>query len=264
MPKSPNRKVHAVPAVTTSSSGLTRRHLVAPAARPVPRIAHRRCRAQGRSALPAPPGPGDHEEVFQVRIHGRVGQGVVAAAELLSKAAFDEGHHAQAFPSFVSERMGAPVVSFCRIDARPIRSHEPVTEPDAVIVQDATLVHQVDLFRGIDSGTYVLVNTSTTFAELGLAELAATSRPGRLVTCPATAIALEYLGRQLPNVALLGGFAALTGRISLGALERAVGERFGGAVGAANAAAARAAHDFVTDEVLESQSRGEVAGARAD
>ena len=85
----------------------------------------------------------------QVRFHGRGGQGVVTAAELLATAAFSEGRHAQAFPSFGSERMGAPVMSFCRIDDKPIRTHEPVTEPDALIVQDPTLLHQADLFAGL-------------------------------------------------------------------------------------------------------------------
>jgi pyruvate ferredoxin oxidoreductase gamma subunit len=71
--------------------------------------------------------------MFQVRIHGRGGQGVVTAAELLSVAAFREGKHAQAFPSFGSERTGAPVVSFCRIDDREIRLREPIVEPNVLI-----------------------------------------------------------------------------------------------------------------------------------
>src|SRR5581483_10456113 len=89
------------------------------------------------------------ETMFSVRFHGRGGQGVVTAAELLAAAAFNEGRHAQAFPSFGSERMGAPVMSFCRIDDKPIRTHEPVTEPDALIIQDQTLLHQADLFGGL-------------------------------------------------------------------------------------------------------------------
>ncbi len=202
--------------------------------------------------------------MFQVRIHGRGGQGVVAAAEILSMAAFDEGRYAQAFPSFGSERMGAPVVSYCRIDDGPIRTHEPIAEPDALIVQDATLVHQVDLFRGLTGEAYVLVNTSKTFEELGLADFAARFPPGRLLTCPATALALEHVGRPLPNAALLGGFAALTERVSLGALERAVGERFAGAVGAANAAAARAAYVYVENEARNERDRGVAARAAAD
>ena len=90
--------------------------------------------------------------MFQVRIHGRGGQGVVTAAELLSVAAFLEGRHAQAFPSFGSERMGAPVVAFCRIDDRPIRVREPILAPDALIVQDPTLLQQVDVFGGMRPG----------------------------------------------------------------------------------------------------------------
>ncbi|MFI5036746.1 MAG: 2-oxoacid:acceptor oxidoreductase family protein [Acidimicrobiales bacterium] len=186
--------------------------------------------------------------LFEVRIHGRGGQGVVTAAELLSVAAFDEGRHAQAFPSFGSERTGAPVVSYCRMSDQPIRSREPVVAPDAVVIQDATLVHQVDLFAGLSADGYALVNTSRRFDELDLDAFVTALRPERLVTCPATEIALEHLGRPLPNAALLGGFAALTGQVSLAAIQRAIGERFDGAVGERNAAAAAAAFAHVARE----------------
>lgn len=106
--------------------------------------------------------------MFQVRFHGRGGQGVVTAAELLAAAAFGEGRHAQAFPSFGSERMGAPVMSFCRIDTRPIRTREPVTEPDALVIQDPTLLHEADLFAGLGGEGYVLVNSARDFGQLGL------------------------------------------------------------------------------------------------
>ncbi len=190
--------------------------------------------------------------MFQIRIHGRGGQGVVTAAELLAVAAFDEGLFAQAFPSFGSERTGAPVVSYCRLDERPIRTREPVMVPDAIIVQDVTLVHQVDLFAGLAPTGYVIINTSRAVSDLGLeAELVGFT--GRVETCPATEIALEHLGRPLPNAALLGGFAALTGQVRLDSITSAIRERFAGAVGDKNAAAALAAFDEVA-------SRG---GARA-
>ena len=189
--------------------------------------------------------------MFQIRFHGRGGQGVVTAAEILSMAAFDEGHHAQAFPSFGSERTGAPVVSFCRIDDREIRTREPVMEPDAIIIQDATLINQIDLFSGLAHDGYVLVNTSREFAELGFVHSLASFREDRLITCPATELALEHLGRPLPNAALLGGFAALTGQITMGAIDKAVKDRFAGSVGERNAAAAAAAYEFVTAKVEE-------------
>jgi len=183
--------------------------------------------------------------MFQVRIHGRGGQGVVTAAELLSVAAFAEGRHAQAFPTFGSERTGAPVVGFCRIDERPIRVREPIAEPDALIVQDPTLLHQVDVFAGLRPDGYLLINSERGLEELGIGELYERFRPERLRTVPATELARECLGRPLPNAALLGGFAALTGRVSLESVAAAIRERFPGPVGEQNVEAATRAHALV-------------------
>jgi pyruvate ferredoxin oxidoreductase gamma subunit len=180
--------------------------------------------------------------MFNVRIHGRGGQGAVTAAEMLSVAAFDMGLHAQAFPTFGSERTGAPVVAFCRIDDRPITFHEPIAEPDALVIQDATLLHQVPLFEGAGPGTYLLVNTSRSLSELGLDELVDGLDPARVATLPATELARERLHRPMPNTALLGAFAALTGVVSLDAVLQAIRSRFSGAVADANVEVAALAH----------------------
>jgi pyruvate ferredoxin oxidoreductase gamma subunit len=189
--------------------------------------------------------------MFQVRIHGRGGQGVVTAAEMLSVAAFLEGQHAQAFPSFGSERTGAPVVAFCRIDDREIRLREPVLEPDALIIQDPTLLHQVDVFAGLARDGYVLINTSRSFEALGVGEFARSLRAERLCTVPATEVALQHVGRPLPNAALLGGFAALSGRISLDSVAAAIREKFDGKVAEGNVAAAREAYAIVRGALRE-------------
>jgi pyruvate ferredoxin oxidoreductase gamma subunit len=186
--------------------------------------------------------------VFQVRIHGRGGQGVVTAAELLSVAAFVEGRNAQAFPTFGSERTGAPVVSFCRIDDRPIRVREPISKPDALIVQDPTLLHQVDLFAGLSRDGYMLINSERSFEQLGLGDFVKAFRPERMLTVPATAMAIEHLGRPLPNGVMLGGFAAISGLVSVESVVGAVRERFPGELGAANASAIEAAHEYVLAE----------------
>ena len=183
--------------------------------------------------------------MLQVRIHGRGGQGVVTAAEMLSIAAFEQGSHAQAFPSFGSERTGAPVVAFCRIDQQEIRLREPVVEPDVLIVQDPTLLRQVNVFQGLRSDGWVLINSRKTLDELGLAEVAARHQRARLVTVPATEIALRHIGRPLPNAALLGGFAALSSQVSLNAVMHAIRHTFTGKVADANVAAATEAHEFV-------------------
>jgi pyruvate ferredoxin oxidoreductase gamma subunit len=187
-------------------------------------------------------------QLFQVRIHGRGGQGVVTAAEMLSIAAFREGRHAQAFPSFGSERTGAPVVAFCRMDDREIRLREPVLEPDALIIQDPTLLHQVDVFAGLAATGCVLINTTRDFHDLGLKEL---TEKFRFCAVPATELALKHVGRPLPNAALLGGFAAIAGIISIDAVAAAIREKFAGAVAEGNVAAASAAHDYVRREMAE-------------
>src|SRR5687767_14280837 len=97
--------------------------------------------------------------MFQVRIHGRGGQGVVTTSELLALACFIEGRHAQAFPSFGSERTGAPVASFVRVDDHPVRSHEPVAAPDAVLVQDPTLLSSPGLLSGLSARGWLVLNT---------------------------------------------------------------------------------------------------------
>lgn len=189
--------------------------------------------------------------MFQVRIHGRGGQGVVTAAELLSVAAFREGRHAQAFPSFGSERTGAPVVAFCRFDDRPIRLREPILEPDALLIQDPTLLHQVDVFAGLVPDGYVLINTTRSLDELGLAEFLGRFRRDRIRAVAATELALKHVGRPVPNAALLAGFAAISGRISLDSVVAAIRDRFPAKVAEANVAAAREAYDTVLRDMQE-------------
>jgi pyruvate ferredoxin oxidoreductase gamma subunit len=187
--------------------------------------------------------------MFQIRVHGRGGQGVVTAAEMLSVAAFKEGRFAQAFPSFGSERTGAPVMAFCRIDDKEIRLREPIMQPDALIIQDPTLLHQVDVFGGLGRDGYILINTRRSFDELGVGEFIRGFRAERLCTVPATELALEHVGRPVPNAALLGGFAAISGRISLDSVAAAIRETFSGKLAEGNVAAATAAYKHVADEM---------------
>ena len=184
--------------------------------------------------------------MFQIRIHGRGGQGVVSGAEMLSVAAFLEGRYAQAFPSFGSERMGAPVMAFCRIDDKEIRLREPVLAPDALIIQDQTLLHQVDLFSGLPVRGHVLLNSSKTLDELGLAGFARGVERYRLCTLPASELAMKHVGRPVPNAALLGGFAAVTGVITLDSVLAAIREKFPAAIGEKNVAAAKEAFDMAS------------------
>lgn len=183
--------------------------------------------------------------MFEVRVHGRGGQGVVTAAELLSEAAFEEGRHAQAFPSFGSERTGAPVVAYCRIGDEEIRTREPVMKPNALVVQDATLIHQVNLFSGLEKDGYVLINSRYGVEDLGLEDLLPGRPPGHLLNLPATDLAKRHVGRPVPNAALLGGLAALTGLVHLDSVTGAIRHKFPKAIAKGNVKAAVTAYKMV-------------------
>lgn len=164
--------------------------------------------------------------MFEVRFHGRGGQGAVTAADLLALAAFYEGKHAQSFPSFGSERTGAPVVSYCRLSDRQIRTRQPVVNPHCVVVLDPTLVHQVDLLAGLAHDGFLLVNSSLRLEELELDLSALGLQASHRLTVPATESAMRNIGKPLPNAALLGAFAALTCQVGIASVASAIRERF--------------------------------------
>lgn len=170
---------------------------------------------------------------------------MVTAAEVLSVAAFIEGKHAQAFPSFGSERMGAPVMAFCRIDDRAIRLREPVVHPHALIIQDSTLLTQVDLFSGLREEGFILINSMQSFEELGIGEFVKKFPGHHVCTLPAAEIARKHLGKPLPNAVMLGGFAAMTRQVKLQSVQEALRERFSDPLGEKNAGAAAEAYAAV-------------------
>jgi pyruvate ferredoxin oxidoreductase gamma subunit len=175
----------------------------------------------------------------EIRIHGRGGQGVVTAAELMAVAAFEDGKYAQAFPSFGSERMGAPVQSFVRIADYKVRSRSQIYEPDYLIIQDNTLIGAIDVLSGLKPDGMVLVDTERSPQDLGL-DTAAQVR-----TIHATKIALEIIGRAVQNTTLMGAFSGITGLISVDAIIKSVKERFPGEVGEKNARAIQKAYDMM-------------------
>ena len=174
----------------------------------------------------------------ELRIHGRGGQGSVTAAELIAVAAFKSGVYSQAFPAFGVERRGAPVQAFVRFSNEKIRLRSQVYEPDYVIVQDSTLIKDVDVFSGMKSGGIILINTS--------GEINATVPEGvRVIQIDATKIALDILGIPITNTTLMGAFAAASGEIKLESLKESVRERFSGSIADKNVAAAEKAYELV-------------------
>ncbi|MCB1381052.1 MAG: 2-oxoacid:acceptor oxidoreductase family protein, partial [Alphaproteobacteria bacterium] len=169
--------------------------------------------------------------------------------------------HAQAFPSFGSERMGAPVVAFCRIADTPIRLREPIQNPDALIVQDATLFRALDVLEGLNPEGFLLINTSRSLDELHIANLAAKVPEGHARTIPATELAMAHVGRPAPNTSLLGAFTALCGIVSLDSVLEAIRRAFPGKVGEANVVATKEAHAMIANGAKDAK---EATGAEAD
>ena len=180
--------------------------------------------------------------MFQVRIHGRGGQGVVTAAEMLAIAAFDEDKYSQAIPSFGSERMGAPVVAYVRIDDEPIELNEPVLRPDLLIIQDPTLFHAVDVFSGLAENGFLLINTAREISALRIDAALERVPAQHIYTVAATELAMQHLGRPTPNTALLGALTALSDVLQLDSVITAINDKFAGDIAANNIAVARAAH----------------------
>ncbi len=160
--------------------------------------------------------------MIEVRIHGRGGQGNVVAAYLLAITAFEEGWVGQAFPAFGAERRGAPVTAFVRISEHPVRRRCQVLEPGYLIIQDEALLQVPGVTDGLLPEGRILVNSSHSSEEIS----AIVGRDA--FAMPATALAQQYLGRPLPNTALLSGFLALTGLLAPDTLVKALSQRFSG------------------------------------
>jgi pyruvate ferredoxin oxidoreductase gamma subunit len=174
-----------------------------------------------------------NRETLEIRLHGRGGQGTVTMAALLVDAAFRSGWHAMGFPSFGSERTGAPVAAFVRLDRAPILDRSEVRRPDVVVVQDPTFDGAVDFLGGLTSDGIVVINAADAPEDL--------VGDATVVAVPVTELAIRQLGAPITSTAMLGVFAAVTGIVSIEAVAAAIRERFSGATGERNEALARAA-----------------------
>ena len=175
----------------------------------------------------------------EIRIHGRGGQGVVTAAELLAVAAFEDGKYAQAFPSFGSERMGAPVQSFVRIADEKVHNRSQIYEPDFVIVVDSTLLRSVNCLAGFRDDGIAVINQRE-----GVVMPKAKLKQ-KIFAVPANKIAQETIGRPLGNTALLGAYAAATSEIDLETMQDAVRKRFSGKIQEANLQAVKQGFEYI-------------------
>lgn len=172
----------------------------------------------------------------EIRLHGRGGQGLVKASHLVVKTAVETGHYGQFIPFFGVERKGSPVFGFLRLSEKEIRRKTQVYEPDVLIILDDTLVHLPATYAGLKEGGTVVINSVHDAATLQIPAPA-----GKVAIVDATTIAMEEIGRSIPNTAMLGAFAKATGLVDAKTLFDNIAAEFG----ESNRAAAMRAYDAV-------------------
>ena len=153
--------------------------------------------------------------MYEIRIHGRGGQGAVLAAKILAKAMVEEGKAAKAIPAFGFERRGAPVVAFLRFDDKPIRQATNIYHPDCVVCLDPTLGRAVDIFEGMNPDGIWLQTTKKSVEQIQIPQ--SVSKVGLF---DAMGLALEIFGKPITNTIMLGVFARTTGFVTLDSLNR--------------------------------------------
>jgi len=162
-------------------------------------------------------------KLTEIRWHGRGGQGVVTAGELLAETALDSGQYFQAFPDYGPERMGAPIRAFTRLSPNPITIHSQVEEPDVVLVLDPTLLGAVPVAKGLKDDGSLVVNSGMSPAEV---REKVGFHAGKVFTVDASHIAIEEMGREITNTPMLGAFAQATGLFDLDSLAEEIRDWF--------------------------------------
>jgi len=168
----------------------------------------------------------------EVRLHGRGGQGVVSAAQLIADAAVLEGKYVQAFPEFGAERSGAPIAAYARVSDVPIEIHSFIRSPNVVVVVDRSMAHVKTTVSGLVPDGHFICNfdgrPGDLRSDLGLGPNVT------VLTLDATGIALKSLGKDFPNTPMLGALIKATNIVSFDSLAKVLGERFKGAIKAGN------------------------------
>ena len=162
------------------------------------------------------------QNLFEIVIVGRGGQGAKTASQFIAEAALGEGKHIQAFPEYGPERAGAPVKAYTRISDKPISVYAPVVNPDFVIVIDPTLMSTIDVTKGLTEQGALIVNTPKSADEIKKQ----TGFKGNIYTVNATKISIDTVGRNLPNTPMLGAFVKISKAIPIDAIKDCINNKF--------------------------------------
>jgi pyruvate ferredoxin oxidoreductase gamma subunit len=165
----------------------------------------------------------DGKEMLEIRWHGRGGQGAKTAAMLFAETAIEEGKYGQGFPDYGPERMGAPLKGFTRVSNQPIIIHSSIEEPHVVVVLDQTLLNSVNIVEGVPSDGFIIVNTHLKPKEIR-EKLKISDR--KIYAVNATQIALDTIGKPIPNTVMLGALIKVTGIFDIHGMEKNITKKF--------------------------------------
>ena len=165
-------------------------------------------------------------QLTEIRWHARAGQGAVTASRLVAETAMDDGQYMQAMPEYGAERQGAPLKAYTRISPEPIEIHNNILHPDVVVVLDDTLLEVVNVCEGLKETGTLIVNTRMDAEEVR----AITGAPAtvKIATVDASDIAINTIGRDIPNTPIAGALAKVTGVINVESLKKYVEKSFTG------------------------------------
>ena len=187
----------------------------------------------------------------EIRWHGRGGQGVWTASNILAEAAIREGKHAQSFPTFGPERMGAPIMAFTRISGDVIEVHSGIYEPDVVVVLDPTLLGTINVLEGLKKDGLLILNYKSTDIEELSRLMGAELRNYKTYVVSATEIAIKILGRGITNTAMLGALVKVIPLVKLDTIFEVVKERFRGPIAEKNIEVIKAAYEETKEVTRE-------------
>ncbi len=189
-------------------------------------------------------------KLTEIRWHGRAGQGIVTASELLAEAALKEGKYFQAFPEYGPERMGAPIKAYTRISDEPVEIHYQILSPEVVVVVNPNLLGAVDVAEGLSKEGIVIVNTPETAEQLRT-HLGLAGKPARVFAVDATRIAMETIRRDIPATLMIGAIIRATGLVklenTLHLVEEKLGAKLRGEVVQSNLKALQRAYEEVKE-----------------
>lgn len=164
-------------------------------------------------------------QLTEIRWHARAGQGAVTAAKLVADTALMQGAYIQAMPEYGPERNGAPLKAYTRVCSEPIEVHNTITNPGIVVILDETLLDSIDMTEGLLPGGTVILNSEMDAAHararLGVAD------DVTVAVVDASGIAMETIGKNVPNTPIVGALSKVTGLVPVDAVKQRLTIMFG-------------------------------------